>query len=446
MENGNIANLKVTLTPIKAAIRSDGKGDLDVLLRVIAPEQATEGNQRMPLSLAVVIDRSGSMSGGKLEAAKACALDLVKRLQPEDEVSVVVYDDAVEVLLPLAARNVARDKLAALLAAVSEGGSTDLHGGWLKGAQQLAPRTAANRMCRVILLSDGQANHGETAADRICEQVKLLAQSGVSTTTVGLGEGFNESLMTAMAVAGQGSALYGDRAEDLAEPFDAEISLLSHLAWRDVRLVAGSATSRWKLRSDYAKNAEGAWSLPAIANATEAWAVFSVPMESAARAQTRSRQGMALHVTVTARDKDGRQTEVKASLPPLPLVSADAWSAMPADELVCRRVAEVRVANLQNRAREAVGRQDWDEAERLLKKVEVLATDQPWLQETLAQMRRLASQRDHVRMSKELAYASFSMTRRLTEIDEGGAYQSDTESAKRVYLRRKELQGRGGPV
>lgn len=119
---------------------------------------------------------------------------------------------------------------------------------------------------------------------------------------------------------------------------------------------------------------------------------------------------------------------------------------MPADELVCRRVAEVRVANLQNCAREAVGRQDWDEAQRLLKKVEVLATDQPWLQETLPQMRRLASQCDHVRMSKELAYASFSMTRRLTEIDEGGAYKSDMESAKRVYLRRKDLQGRGGTV
>lgn len=246
------------------------------------------------------------------EAAKACALDLVKRLQSEDEVSVVVYDDVVEVLLPLAARNVAWDKLAALLAAVSEGGSTDLHGGWLKGAQQLDPRTAANRMCHVILLSDGQTNHGETAADRICEQVKLLAQSGVSTTTVGLGEGFNASLMTAMAVAGQGSALYGDRSEDLAGPFDAEISLLSHLAWRDVRLVAGSATSRWKLRNDYAKHVEGAWSLPAIANASEAWAVFSVPMESAARAQMRSRQGMALHVTVTAHDKHGRQKSRRA--------------------------------------------------------------------------------------------------------------------------------------
>ena len=62
-------------------------------------------------------------------------------------------------------------------------------------------------MCRVILLSDGQANEGIVDQDQIAEQVRALANAGVTTTTVGIGVGFNEELMTAIANAGQGLSL-----------------------------------------------------------------------------------------------------------------------------------------------------------------------------------------------------------------------------------------------
>ena len=322
--------LQVSLTPIKPAIRADGRTDLDVLLRVQAPAGPAVSAKRLPLTLALVIDRSGSMADGKLDAAKACVLDLVRQLKPEDEVGVIIYDEQVDVLMPLAGAASAQQQLPALLASAEERGSTDLHAGWLAGAQQVAARTGLNRICRVILLSDGQANHGEVSPQRICEQVRQLAQAGVSTTTVGLGTGFNERLMSAIALAGQGSALYGERPEDLAGPFESELSLLSHLAWRDVRVVAGSATSRWKQRNEYPKAADGAWILPSIAVDSEAWAVFSVPMESAARAQLNSQQGKALHVTVRARDVDGVEHVVKASLAALPLMNAEAWVNLPA--------------------------------------------------------------------------------------------------------------------
>jgi Ca-activated chloride channel family protein len=260
---------------------------------------------------------------------------------------------------------------------------------------------------------------------------------------VGLGEGFNESLMTAMAVAGQGNALYGERAEDLAEPFDSEIGLLSHLAWRDVRLLVGSATSQWKLRNDYAAVGEHLWSMPSIAEGAEAWAVFTAPMDSVARAQTRSRQGKALHVTVTARDGEGRLHEVKASLPVLPEVDEAQWNALPEDELVARRVTEVRAADLQDEARAAVQRGDWERAEVLLKQVEELARDNEWLQGTVAQMKRLLERRDQVRFGKEVMYASYSMKRRLTEVDEMADFSESRESVKAAYLRRKSVQGRG---
>lgn len=441
--------LHLELTPLKPAVCESQSLTLDVLLRVQAPEQGLAGAARVPrtpLAIALVIDRSGSMRGAEIEAARGCARDVVMRLHPEDEVSIVAYNDEVQVVMPLAPVAQARASVDAVLACIDASGNTDLHSGWLAGAQQLAPRTGSGRMCRVILLSDGQANHGITDEAAITEQVRLLAQSGVTTTTVGLGHGFNESLMTAMAVAGQGTALYGERAEDLAEPFEAELGLLAHLAWRDVRLVMGSATSRWQLLNDYAHSAQGAWALPAIPQGAEAFACFSVPMASAVAAQARSRQGRALHVTVTARDAAGTEHSFKASLAALPVVSEAVWSAMPADELVARRLAEVNAAALQRQAREAVQRGDWRRVQRLLAEVTSLAAEQPWIQGTVEQLERMLRQRDHVRMSKELAYSSMKMAHRVAEIGEERDFSLLAESAKPAHLRRKSLQGRSGPV
>jgi len=434
---------RVSLTPRKAALRASGVGELEVLLRVQAPAAAPgERAARTPLSIALVIDRSGSMTGDKLEAAKACARDVVQRLQPDDEVCLVIYDTEADLLMPLCSAGEARQSIDTLLDAFSARGGTDLHAGWLRGAQQVAGSTGPARLCRVILLSDGQANHGDTDEDSICTQVRQLAQVGVTTTTVGLGEGFNENLMTAMAVAGQGNALYGERAEDLAEAFDAEIGLLANLAWRNLRLVIGSASSRWTMLNDHTQTGPAVWSLPSIAPGSEAWAVFSLPMDTAARAQVRSRQGMALHVTVTAADGDGREHAERASLAPLAVLSDEQWAALPEDPLVARRSTEVKAARLQRLARAAVTQRDWDEAERLLAQAEELAQDSPWLKGVLDQMNALLQRRDHARMSKELAYASNSLSRRLAEIDETGDFILAEESEKASYLRRKSLQGR----
>jgi Ca-activated chloride channel family protein len=356
----------------------------------------------------------------------------------------VAYDDEVQVPLPLTSAAHARLGIEAVLDGIEAGGSTDLHAGWLAGAQQLAPRTSHGRVCRVILLSDGQANHGVTNEHEIAEQVRQLAHTGITTTTVGIGPGFNESLMTAMAIAGQGNAHYGDRAADLAEPFEAELGLLSHLAWRDVRLQMGSATSRWELVNDYARTADGQWILPSIPAQAEAWAVFKVRMSSAISAQARSRQGKALHVTVRARDTAGTEHTFTGSLAALPVVDAQAWARIPADELVARRVAELTSASLQRSVRQAVQQRDWAKAERLLRPMRELAADNPWIQGALEQLEELLRRRDHDRMEKELAYASFQMSRRVTEIDEIVAFSAASESVKPAYLRRKASQGRGG--
>jgi len=91
---------------------------------------------------------------------------------------------------------------------------------------------------------------------------------------------------------------------------------------------------------------DGQWSLPSVPANAEAWACFRVPMDKAVSAQARSRQGKALHVTVRARDAQGTEHSFTASLDALPVVDAQAWARLPADELVARRVAELESARL----------------------------------------------------------------------------------------------------
>ena len=97
MINGK--QLEVVLDTRKAVMASNSGESLDVFLRLRAPVQEIDAAARAQLAVSLVIDRSGSMSGGKLEEAKRCALDLLSRLKDDDWVSVVAYDDRIEVLL-----------------------------------------------------------------------------------------------------------------------------------------------------------------------------------------------------------------------------------------------------------------------------------------------------------------------------------------------------------
>ena len=435
--------LTLSLNPLKNALQDTAEKNLQLLVRLSAPQ--TQNLKRTPLSLAIVIDRSGSMGTDNMMAALDCTRDLVNRLHDEDEVSVVSYDTQVEVEMELMSAREAKHHIVSSLAHIHARGGTDLHSGWLKGVEMLAHRSNGNRMCRVVLLSDGQANHGETNVDTISSQVARMAAAGITTSTVGIGVGFNEMLMTSMAIAGQGTAMYGDSAQDLAEPFDAEIGLLSGLAWREVTLSINSKTRKWNMHNDYARirgSISPTWRMPSIAANSEAWMALSVPMDSAVRAQERHPKGYALELTIKAKDDNGIEHTFHAYLPRLPVLTASEYNALPTDEMVYRRFTEVDSADLQRAARKAVQRRDWAQVQEMLDDIERRAFDNPWLQSTVQMLKVLLSNRDHGRMEKELMYASYSMKSRLSEIDEMSFNSNSEEVSKAAFLRRKSYQGR----
>lgn len=427
--------MKIVINPIRPAL-CEAAQDFYVLVRLQSETQ--ESFKRTPINLALVIDRSGSMQGAKLTEAKRSAVDLISKMNPADKVAIVQYDDSVDTVMPLIAVEQTSNVLQALVQGINANGSTDLHAGWLRAAEMLAPHAGRDESCHVILLSDGQANAGVTDTTRICDHVSALAGAGVTTTTVGIGVDFNEVLMTAMARAGQGSAHYGERAIDLAETFEAEIGLLSHLQWRSVEMSMTSGSVGIELLNDY-EYIGGVWRMPSVAMGSECWALLRIPMSMALR--TQREKGTVLSIQVQATDPSGVRVTFTGQVSALPEAHEADYEGLLVHELVQRRINELSAAKLQLQIREAALNGDWDRVELLLTQLETLGKHEPWVAASIAFTRQLMRDRDEQRMSKEMLYKSGKMQSRLSSTDEVMfSLQADADS--QAFLRRKSTEGR----
>jgi len=431
--------MKIIINPIRPAL-CDSNQDFHVLIRLQSEPQ--KDFKRTPLKLALVVDRSGSMQGSKLREAKRCVLDLVKRMNPEDQVGVVQYDDHIDTVMPLSPVEKVSSVIEDLVLGITANGSTDLHAGWLRGGEMLAPSAGRDATCHVILLSDGQANRGIQTINRICEQVSALASAGVTTTTVGLGEDFNEELMTAMAQAGHGRAHYGERAIDLAETFDAEIGLLSQLQWRNVEMSILNGIDQMKLLNTYERAGDG-WRMPSIAMGSECWALMRIPMRTATLLQ--ENHGTAVSVKVQAVDASGQPFNFEGQLPKLPVVFPAQYEAELNHELVERRMNEIAASQIQLQIREAALQGDWTRVEQLFSQLEALGRNEPWVAASIAFTKQLIRDRDERRMSKEMLYKSRKMEQRLSSSDEVMfSLRNDIELP--AFLRRKSTEGRRSEI
>ena len=191
--------------------------------------------RRTPLNLAVVLDKSGSMTGAKIEKTKQAAMQLVDRLQPDDIFSLVIFSDVARVVVP-AQRVENRAALKGKIEAIEAGGSTALYAGVNMGAGQIREYFSSKRINRVILLSDGLANVGPSSTRELRRLGSDLAERGVSVTTIGVGDDYNEDLMAGLAEASDANYYYVKDTEKLPEIFAKELGELLTVAVRDVRI------------------------------------------------------------------------------------------------------------------------------------------------------------------------------------------------------------------
>jgi Ca-activated chloride channel homolog len=192
--------------------------------------------KRVPMNLSIVIDRSGSMSGDKIKKAKESAQFLVDQMQPTDYLSIVAYDQSVDVVVP-AARVTNKNYFKNAIMGITDRGGTNLAGGAIEGYAQVKKNYKTDYINRVILLSDGLANEGITDPAKIERIVKnQLYQNGTSISTFGIGNDYNEDLMTAMAESGNGNYYFIENANDIAGIFQRELNGLSKVVAQNVQL------------------------------------------------------------------------------------------------------------------------------------------------------------------------------------------------------------------
>jgi Ca-activated chloride channel homolog len=179
--------------------------------------------RRTPVNLAIVLDKSGSMSGDKLRKAKDAAIASIDRLGTEDIVSVVAYDHTVEVLVP-ATKVSDRAAIRSAIERLAAGGNTALFAGVSKGAAEVRKFLDRQRVNRIILLSDGQANVGPNSPEDLGNLGASLIKEGISVTTLGLGLDYNEDLMAALARRSDGNNYFIENTTELAARFDFEFN------------------------------------------------------------------------------------------------------------------------------------------------------------------------------------------------------------------------------
>lgn len=180
---------------------------------------------RRNLNLSLVIDRSGSMGGAPLYHALKAADSVVEQLEPEDILSVVVYDDVVDTVVP---PQPVTDKAALKnsIYAVSAGGLTNLSGGWLKGCEYVKKQLDPQKVNRVLLLTDGHANMGIKDPKILTATSGQKAEEGVITTTLGFAQSFNEDLLIGMARAANGNFYFIQSIDEASEVFSIELDSL----------------------------------------------------------------------------------------------------------------------------------------------------------------------------------------------------------------------------
>ncbi|HVT64343.1 MAG TPA: VWA domain-containing protein [Mycobacteriales bacterium] len=182
-----------------------------VMLELTAPA-ATDDQPRPAATVQVVLDRSGSMSGDPLFAAKLALTRLIDRLDPTDNFGVVAFDDDATVIVPagpLTDKAAARDAVAQIEA----GCSTNLSAGYLRGLQE-ARRVCDRAGATIVVLSDGEANQGILDASQLTGIAARAQQQAITTTTIGIGLGYDEQLLAAMSAGGAGNHAFAEGADD----------------------------------------------------------------------------------------------------------------------------------------------------------------------------------------------------------------------------------------
>lgn len=396
----NVASPYKTVSPKSSHV--------DFLVRVVTPEKE---KQNVRKNIAIVIDTSGSMSGRPLQDAIQGASAFIDMCGPDDQVALVSYSYQAHVLsAPLLCSEANKKALKHHLAALSAGGDTALHAGWLHGAQQIAPFVDRFDLSRVILLSDGGANVGQSVPEEFKKDAARLLIAGISTSTFGLSMHFNEQIMTSLAQGGH--AFYAENSSQLFDYFGSEHNMISLSSARRVRIKSSEGT----LLNDFPTD-DGFVLLPDTLVGGETWCVLRVKNEKGAK------------LSVLAEWQEGGEVLTDS----LTLTVGASKSNVKTKEHgdILERVKELDAAALQREAAEKARQGRWSDVNEIVGSLRGMAMGNAYVSNVAAALSTMSVSCDANALSKEALYASATMNSRTILKDDDVKVSTDKLGLKK---------------
>lgn len=251
----------------------------------------------------------------KLDQAKNAAIQAVQQMKKGDRVSIVIFDDKVDILVPSIEIN--KKTIVDIVSKINQlqtRGSTNLHGGWLTAATEVAKHLGSDTLNRVILLSDGQTNSGLRDEKAIGADVARLYEKHISTTTFGIGEGFNEDLLQLMSNSGGGNFYYIEKDNQINDFFTEEFSGMENISAHNIKVkinLSKHCTLKQQL-NNYTKNGE-VYSLPSITTSQKLAMLFSLEYHNL---KTKKDLNLGtIEIEYTTQNGDSIKQEISLSIP-----------------------------------------------------------------------------------------------------------------------------------
>ncbi len=194
----DLTELHLTVMPDRPVVRNDVQSEIDIVIDLTTSRRIGDRSESYDINLCVVVDRSGSMSvAGKLEQAKQSCISIWESLGPNDHFTVLAFDDeVVSVINP----QTPRDDVTNRIQALAPGGMTNISKGWYLGLLELQTYASDRHINRLVLLSDGQANLGEQKPSVLsAESGRARDELRITTSTIGIGNDFQEDIMAVLA-------------------------------------------------------------------------------------------------------------------------------------------------------------------------------------------------------------------------------------------------------
>jgi Ca-activated chloride channel family protein len=184
---------------------------LAYVLLDIKPGNEVAGAARPPLNICLVIDRSTSMQGARMDTVKASAIELVRLLNPDDSVSVVIFSDRAEIMVP-AGRRFERSVIETLIQMIQTGGGTEMSHGLEAGFKEALVNYSTRSINHIILLTDGRTYGDEASCEKVAWEA---ARKGISISCLGIGEEWNDAFLDQLAARTGGSCHFVSKPSDI---------------------------------------------------------------------------------------------------------------------------------------------------------------------------------------------------------------------------------------